>query len=401
MHLIIFGVVFVVFLVLYIRILSKYMHRVLLLLKGTRNRKRTRYNIFKNTIRFICAFVALVISLILLAIIAREFVLALDLKVECNTNEDVSESQYTDAIDKIPFHDEMINEEQTIWEHLFVEEMLYDKYEQLGGDEFDFKNLREKYVNEFCDADELPNIAIDELKEHVKFFYGSEILPVTNKTLERVVTEIPPLEDRINTDVLVFENEFYLRVDKCDLSSPDECFYQVARAADDAFKVLFHEKNLSIKKKLFYGSMAVAFYLASINNYEGNIDLLLTYYRIAEIYIYLYKYVGFIQENIDYSKHCLLMSEMFLILAKKEYSKKMDFDDIHKKLTYFNYYYADILFDYITKYCKDEEVEEIGFMCYKLASDYLNSPYTVSYNKNRDGCRNILTNLEMKGYEKK
>lgn len=391
MFLMIFGLIVLIVCVLYVAVLLKYMHKVLFLLK--KNRKKSKHKFIKNIGQFVGSFI---ICILVLVLIIKAVALAMSLKVDYKTNKDIATFKYIDMVDKISFKDEIINEEQVIWEHLFDEELLYEKYKQLNESVLDISNLRKRYGNEFCDSDELPFIDIDELLEHVTSLYGSDILPVTNKTLEEVMMQIPPLEERMNMDVLVFENEFYLRVVKCNVDSSDECFYQVARAADDAFKVLFNGRNPSNKKVLFYGSMAVAFYLASVKYYERNINLILVYYRVAEIYIYLYKYVDFIRENKEYRKHCLLTAEIFLVLAKEEYSKKLDANDIHEKLTYFGHYYADILFEFITKYCKGEEDEEIVSMCCKFANDYLNSPYTVNYKENREGCKDILNNLKMK-----
>lgn len=311
-----------------------------------------------------------------------------------NVNDEINLVNFLEIVEKIPFHDEALVEEQTIWEKLVCTDLLYGEYLEKSEGVTDFDELRKAYQGEFYEAQEIPFIEIDELIEQVKLFYGTEILPFTDKTLEDVEAEILPLEERLNTDVEVFQNEFWLRAGSCNADSSDECLYQAGRAADDVFKVLCNKADTGNKMKIFYSSMTVGFYLASIEYDTGNINIPLVYYRIAEIYIYLEEQLDF-GENEEIKLHCLLMAEIFLMLAEKEY-EKIEGGDIHKDLPFFSYYYAQILNKYIVKYnSKDKEVES---KCYDYATQYINSPYSLKYPDCRNSCNDILDNLKDRGY---
>lgn len=260
------------------------------------------------------------------------------------TSSDTSKDneEYLAVLDKLPFHNEIYNEEQDIWEHLTCVELLYDKYLKLAEEATNFDALRASYLKEFYVLCKLPAMDMDDLLEHVNQFYGSAILPFTDKSLEEVEKDILPIDERMNTDDEVLRNEFWLRASKCSAESSDDSLYQAGRAADDVFKVLINNNQGSFKEAVFYGSMAVGFYLVSVKNNEGNIDLSLIYYKVAEIYIYFEQYVD-LGEDDAIHMHYLLMAEMFLRLAEKEYEKTGVAGDINEKLTYFGHYYEDIL----------------------------------------------------------
>lgn len=316
--------------------------------------------------------------------------------VEENVNDE-NMYVYLEIVAKMPFNDEILAKEQTIWDQLIYNDLLYSEYLKSVERAADFDELRELYQSEIYEVQEIPFIAIDELIEQVELFYGTEILPFTEKTLEKVESEVLPLAERLNTDLEVFQNEFWLRASNCSADSSDECLYQAGGAADDAFKVLFNEaRSIGNKMEIFYSSMTVGFYLACIKYDAGNINRPLVYYRIAEIYIYLEKEVDF-GEDEEIKLHCLLMAEIFLMLAEKEYEKTGG-EDIHKDLPYFSCYYAEILNKFIVKY--DSKSEDVVSICFKNATQYLDSSYTSKYPKNRDSCSDILENLESKGYVK-
>lgn len=301
-------------------------------------------------------------------------------------NEEIM-SQYLMLIEKLPFHNEIPDQEQTIWEDLIYEFLLYSESEGMSN----FDQLRSSYQNEIFELQKIPHIKVDTIVEYVNSFYGTEILPLTNKKLEEVEEKVLPLGERFNTDIEVLKNRFWLRASKCSIESSAESLYQAGRSADDVFKVLISKPDFSVKEVIFYGSMAVAFYLVSVEYDEGNIDLPFVYYSIAEIYIYLEKNVDFGENNIMYL-HCLLMAEVFLALAEKEYRMISKDEDIHEDLSFFSCYYAEIVYKFIIEYGK-KDVEFIS-MCKERASQYVNSDYSKKYVGCRNSCKDILERLE-------
>lgn len=371
-----FGVIFI-FSIKYL------IHVFIILFKRKLRNKRIR----KNILQFIVA----VMIVVLLFSSVKGFAKNVSRSMNFGKGGAIDLFQNQDVVDDIPFHDEAFSDER-IWEHLYSVELAYGNCEEWLEKESEFGKLRENYINRIYKTKQLSFIKVEELLEHINFFYGTEILPSTNKTLDEVTAEILPLKDRLNTDVEVFQNEFWLRATKVNKYSSDECLYQVGRAADDAFKVLFKKQPDSVKPLIFYGSMVVAFYLASIGCYKGNIDLAYAYYRIAEIYIYLEKYVNRVKCEEKYSKHCLLMAEVFLMLAETEYSDEIKEGDIHQRLTYFDCYYAEILYKAITSY--EFKEEEFITLCCNHATQYLSSAYSKRYPKCRKSCSDIIVNLE-------
>lgn len=301
-------------------------------------------------------------------------------------NEEIM-SQYSKLIEKLPFHNEITDQEQAIWEDLVYEFLLYSKSEGIS----DFDELRNSYQDEIFELQKIPYIKIDAIVKYVNSFYGTEILSSTNETLEEVEEKILPLEERFNTDIEVLKNRFWLRASECNIKSSDESLYQAGRSADDVFKVLINKPDFSVKEAIFYGSMAVAFYLVSVEYDRGNIDLPFVFYSIAEIYIYLEKKVDFGEDNVMYL-HCLLMAEVFLALAEKEYRKISKDDDIHEDLSFFSCYYAEIVYKFIIEYEK-EDMEFIS-ICKQRASQYMESDYSEKYTGCRNSCNDILEGLE-------
>lgn len=304
-------------------------------------------------------------------------------------NEEIM-SQYSMLIEKLPFHNEILNQEQTIWEDLVYDYLLYSEREDLS----DFDELRNSYWKKIFELQEIPHIKIDTIVECVKSFYGTEILPLTDKTLEDVEKQILPLEKRFDTDIMVLKNRFWLRASKCNTESSDDSLYQAGRSADDVFKVLINKPDFSVKEAIFYGSMAVSFYLVSVEYDKGNIDLPFVFYSIAEIFIYLEKKVDFGENNVIYL-HCLLMAEVFLALAEKEYKEAHENGDIHENLTFFGCYYAEIVDRIIIK-CEKKDIE-LTAICKKYASQYIESDFSKKYVACRKSCNDILERLEKYG----
>lgn len=297
--------------------------------------------------------------------------------------------EYLKALDELPFHDVTTNEEETIWSRLVYTELLYNRYLEWTKQPVSFDELRETYVDIIYNVNELPFIEIDELLKYVNMFYDSEILPFTDDNLNDINRELER-----EPSIKLYQNEFWLRAKVCSSNSSSLQFYCTGVAADNVFKTLCNEGKPSVKEAIFYSSMAVAFYLAAVKYYENNFDLILLYYRLAEIYIYLEEYIFFGEDNETYSKHFLLMAEVFLMLAETEYAKLAQNEDIHshEKITYFGHYYSLILYKFIIEYQSKDE--KLITMCRKYANQYLNSPYTGYYEGGCITCEDILIKLE-------
>lgn len=303
------------------------------------------------------------------------------------------QQEYQAVLQGIPFANEVINRTETIWEHLISEELMYKNYVEWGEEYDDFDQLRNLYMSNNVDMAMWIHIDVDELVSHMESFYGTEILPVTDKTLEEVMEEIPPLNVRLYSDVNLYKNEFWLRGSKCGADSSAAWLNQTGRAADDVFKVLINSGAISLKQLIFFGAMAISFYLASVECDDGERDLPLIYYRIAEIFICLNKYSS-LREDEAYSQHFYLMAENALILAKEEFNNAYGEGNIQGKLPYFNCYYAEILYKFNRMHWS--ESERLVKMCGEyaeacIAGDDLNGTegYCVS-------CGDILARLSKK-----
>lgn len=317
----------------------------------------------------------------------------LEAESKTTVSDETSEVRYAEAVQKIPFHNVVVNEEHTVWEELLNERLLYRNYLTWQKEADSFDAMWRCYRKYYVEAQELPQIAIDELVEQVEAFYASDILPENHRTLSEVREETPALDKRMYADVTIFQNEFWILASSCNKASSDSDLYQAGRAADDVFKIL-GAGDYTYKEMVFYGSMAVSLYLACIENYAGNIDLELVYYRIAEIYLYFHKYIFPNDGDASYHLHFLLSAEAFLMLAEKEHKKKNGDKDILEKLPYFSCYYAEILYEFLVIY--DSGDESVELLCYEYAEQYLNSPYTAEDSKvrSRESCEDILANLQ-------
>lgn len=316
----------------------------------------------------------------------------LEAESKTTVSDETSEVRYAEAVQKIPFHNVVVNEEHTVWEELLNERLLYRNYLTWEKEADSFDAMWRCYRKYYVEASRLPKIEIDEVVKLAEMFYGSEILPENHRTLSEVEEDTPKLDDRMHADVTIYQNEFWLRAVPCNKASSDNELYQAGRAADDVFKILA-AGDYTYKEMVFYGSMAVSFYLACIENYAGNIDLELVYYRIAEIYLYFYKYIFPDDGDASYHLHFLLSAEAFLMLAEKEHKKKSGDKDILEKLPYFSCYYAEILYKFLVIY--DSGYEWAEDLCCEYAEQYLNSSYSTGDSKvrSRESCEDILTNL--------
>lgn len=276
-----------------------------------------------------------------------------DMINEAKESKAAVSQEFLVALQNIPFQDEVINETETMWESMLNQWLMYSEYRKRAEKNVNFAQIRSCY-QEDSDSDdivEFPKIDTYNLIELVKEFYGSELLPITYYTFDEVVEIIKSYNDRLKVPVDVYKAEFWIRVStRMKGSIPNE-LYQAGRSADDVFKVLHYNRNITIKECIFFGSMAVSFYLASIECDDGSLDLTLIYYRIAEIFIYLEKYSS-LGNDEAYSRHFRLMAEK--ALGKVE-EVRNDTYDRKENIPYFSCYYAELLDDFSKLYPDGEE----------------------------------------------
>ena len=268
--------------------------------------------------------------------------------------------EFLAALQNIPFQDEVINESETMWESMLNQWLMYSEYRKRAEKNVNFAKIRSCYQEDFNSDDivVLPKIDIHNLIELVKEFYGSELLPTIKYTFEGVVKEIKSYNDSLKVPADVYKAEYWIRVSTRMGGFIPKELYQAGRSADDVFKVLYYNGNITVKEWIFFGSMAVSFYLASVEYDDGSLDLSLIYYRIAEIFIYLDKYSP-LGNDEAYSRHFRLMAEK--ALGKVEEALN-DTYDRKENIPYFSCYYAELLEYFIKLYPDGKEnlTDKIG-----------------------------------------
>ncbi len=273
--------------------------------------------------------------------------------------------EYLSALENIPFRDEVINNEVTLWENMINEWLMCKEYFARADEYSDFAELRSCYQGNSDNMVEWPRIDIDTLVKQVETAYDSALLPATDYTFDEVEAKIKSYGEADKVPADVYKAEFWIWICRGKGGFTSETLYQTGRAADDVLKVLKSSKNITIKEWIFFGSMAVSFYLASIEYNDGLRDLPLIYYRITEIFIYLDKYSPLKNEEV-YSQHFCLMAEKALAEVRSAVESTYDCENIKKKIPYFYCYYAEILYKF-SKLCPSEG-ENLTEACRKYAS---------------------------------
>lgn len=273
-------------------------------------------------------------------------------------------TESVEAIQNIPFQNEVINETETMWERLLNYWLMYDKYCRCSQENNNFASIRSCYQDNTDDLIEWSEVSFHDSIELVKKVYGSELLPTTEYNLLEVGDIIKSYDDPYDVPADVYKAEFWLWVSSRMKDLKPAVLYQAGRSADDILKVLYRDGNITKKEWLFFGSMAISFYFASIERDDGTLDLTLIYYRVAEIFIYLDKYSPFGKEEA-YSRHFHLMAEKALGEVEEVLT---DTYNRAKKIPYFSCYYAEIMYDFSKLYPDGEEnltdmCREYAIMC--------------------------------------
>lgn len=286
--------------------------------------------------------------------------------MEAEEKDRVAVSQeYLAALDNIPFRDEVINEEVTLWENIINEWLMYKEYFARVDECSDFAELRSCYQGNSDNIVEWPGINVDKLVKLVESVYDSVLLPATDYTFDEVEAKIGSYDEPSMVPADVYKAEFWIWISRGKGRFTAEELYQTGRAADDVLKVLKSSKKITIKEWIFFGSMAVSFYLASMEYDDGLRDLPLINYRIAEIFIYLDKYSPLKNEE-EYSQHFCLMAEKALAEVGNTVEGTYGRENIKKKIPYYYCYYAEILHKF-SKLCPNER-ENLIEMCREYAS---------------------------------
>ncbi len=286
--------------------------------------------------------------------------------MEKEEKEKIAVSQeYLAALENIPFRDEVINDEVTLWENMINEWLMCKEYFARVDECSDFAELRSCYQGNSDNIVEWSQIDIDTLVKQVETVYNSALLPATDYTFDGVEAKIKSYSEANKVPADVYKAEFWIWICRVKDRFTSETLYQTGRAADDVLKVLKSSKNITIKEWIFFGSMAVSFYLASIEYNDGLRDLPLIYYRITEIFIYLDKYSPLKNEEV-YSQHFCLMAEKALAEVRSAVEGTYDCENIKKKIPYFYCYYAEILYKFSKLY--PSEGENLTETCRNYAS---------------------------------
>lgn len=331
--------------------------------KALRKTKRQwTFNILLRILLISMAVVVIIFDCRNLALIEQQ-ISVIDHK-EKEAREAVSQ-KYLATLSNIPFQDEVLNKKTTLWEDLLNEGLMYKEYSARSEENFSFAELRSCYQGTSDNIVEWPEIDIDMLVKQIKEVYGSELLPVTEADFEEVNDEIKSYGDPLMVPAEVYKAEFWIRLSMEKDGFSSEALYQIGRASDDVLKVLKNSNKITIKEWIFFGSMAVSFYLASMECDDGSRDLPLTHYRIAEIFIYLDKYSP-LKNDEAYSRHFRLMAEKALEDAEHSFDNTYEYEKIKRKLPYFYCYYAEILYDF-SRLCPNNG-ETLAEMCKEYAS---------------------------------
>ena len=272
--------------------------------------------------------------------------------------------KFSDLIEGIKFQKLLSNKQETDWEFMLNEGLLYYDFSENKS----LCELRTEYYDFLSDPLHVPAIDLKKLYQFTEKYYGT-ILPLTELTLEEITEETPPLQERMQTDINIYKNETYIRAMKCKMnSSPSgDMYYQTARAADDVVKLMVYNSS-TLKERIFFSYIAVNFYLLSIPYEEKEVTNDFIYDRIAQIYIHLYKYCGYEIEN-NYKKQFLISAEVYLHIAGDKYYNAVQQENINSQLPEYGYNYACVLNDMISIYgCNDKEIRDL---CVEYAQEFM------------------------------
>lgn len=370
---------------------------------------RKKRNHYKRRKRIICLRKIIALTGVLLMIVNMFLIGVIKFRNPLNpTKEDMIEEitvvQYVldDVLSGLEFHSEVINNSTyAVWENITNNYLHYEYYEEWSiEDSIEKSVLRDKYLTRIREESNLPIVSLADIQRLAKDFYGTNLLPETDMTLEEVNKQTPSLDVRMKAAPDLYKAEFWLRVSILNEESSFECMYQAGRAGDDVFKTLINQNAASTKEMLFYSAVTLSLYQQALKRDSGinNLKTSLIKYRIGEIYYYLYKYLEYDTESAinqdQFSTHLLLSAEAYFLSSYDDFQQEMDGGDINKEQPFHDAYLAMIEYDLIKIYgFTDRDIVE---MCYLHAKRYLNSPSAKS--NNIKSCEDIILKLDALGF---
>lgn len=306
-----------------------------------------------------------------------------------------------DIYSQIEFKGVLLSNENTFYQFMVNECLHFTYFDEWNEDLTSKKELRNKYLTEIGEESNLPIASLEDIRKMAKSFYGTSLLPETDKTLIQIENLTPELSERINADPDLFKAEFWLRIKACEGDEvSSECLYQAARAADDVVKTLGAQGKLSTRELLFYSSASVALYEQAITKKDdlNRYWISAVKYRIGEMYFYLYKHLKYNADSVierdKFSEHLLLCAEATLLSGYDDFVAVHKAEDIHKTQPYHDSYVAIAEYDLIRKYgyANQEIIDE----CFMRAQNYIASHYARS--GDITSCEDIIQKLVAQGY---
>lgn len=346
-----------------------------------RTHKKIRWILCSKGFGMVCGAAA--------AIGCSYFATHLEYATICGGGIDVTpESIYAGLVAEIQFEKVLIGEQETEWEIIINSGLGFNEYVAKSAEEESPCKLLEEYYNRCVDPLMQKKADIEQLYKIIKKYYGTDLLPEADKTLDEMTADTLPIGERMNTDPEEFKKETYLRCKACEKNPSGNNYYQAGRAADDVVKTLVENGNYTLKELLFYSYLAVSFYQLGMNYSQDEVDNCFVEYRIAMIYIYLYKYGGY-NDDYDYNRHFLLSAETYMRLAKEHYIAGTE--NINEVLPDCDYYHASVLNNFIKLFhCDNEEIKE---RCALSAKNYINS--AELNDKHYDECKKYVDEYGM------
>lgn len=366
-----------------------------LVIKKRKIRKEAiKRNVLQPLIYLLCIIV-------LIYILSKncETVVETDPSENDNETTQVSSPSYSakaeEKIYSITFDPENINQESVLWENLLDTELGMSSYTLWVEETDTFEQLKANYYENFIYNPVIPYADYNELMEYCSHFSGTSFLPYSDCTLEEIDRKIPPPELRHTASPDLFMEELYLRLQ---LIKPENIanIYQIGRCSDDILKQLVANKQINMKQLIFYASIAITCYRLVLDEMErdpsfsiANVDTGFLNYRMAEIFIYLDEYFPTGDEAQIYHTHFKLCAESCLARVQYEYETKEITDDINAIYPYFDSYYAEILYDYVTIYKDNEVIDSF----YQHADRYIQSAYSKI--ENEKSCTDLKKKMDL------
>ena len=298
-----------------------------------------------------------------------------------------------ELITKLSFESEKMNDKTVVWQELINTNLYFAYLEQLLDKGYSNAQIRNHYIQGIGTNRTLSYVDFEQVQRIFEKFYGTGLVPISEKTLEEIKELTPPIEERSMTDAILFQEEFSLRAKKCTEEDSFDCFYQTGRSADDAFKQLVKSGNT--KEVVFFAAMSVAYYMMSLERLDDGEYIMRSFieYRLAEIFIYLRenRIVQDEEKGELYELHFLLITEAYLKHSQVIYDLAHVDTNIHEEHMYHDKYMVDTLYRLFTDY-EFETWDQMKDECIKYANSYIEAPNAKQ--TGIDSCNSYLAMLE-------